>query len=108
MARLVKQFRYYGDVSAKNYPDEANYATLAAGNIFNSYRPVTQMGIQGTPGIKFYINNSLNPIIMGDTGIYEVDLQGLGTIDSIRFDRDSLALMDEYNPLLVDIIYEGG
>ncbi len=108
MARLVKQFRYYGENNSKNYPDEANYATLAAGNIFNDYRPVTQLGIQGTPGIKFYINNSITPIMMGDTGIYEVDLQGLGSINSIRFDRNSLAIMDDYNPLMVDIIYEGG
>lgn len=108
MARLVKQFRYYGDGSLKNYPDEANYATLAAGNIFNDYKPVVQMGIQANPGVRFYVNNSITPVMIGNTGIYEIDLEGLGTIDQIRFDRDSLSSMDEHNPLMIDIIYEGG
>lgn len=107
MARLVKQFRYYGENSQKNYPEEAQYSTLAVGNIFQSYSPVTQLGIQARPGTKFYVNNSTSPIMIGDTSIYELDLEGLGTISSIRIDKNDLASVTENNPIMIDIIYEG-
>lgn len=107
MARLVKQFRYYGAESTKNYPEETTYAALAAGNIFANYSPVTQLGIQADPGVKFYVNNSTAPIMIGDTGIYELDLEGLGTISAIRFDRNNLAAVTEAGPIMIDIIYEG-
>ena len=35
MARLVKQFRYYGETSPLNYPENVTYAALATGNIFS-------------------------------------------------------------------------
>ncbi len=109
MARLVKQFRYYGSDSDKNYPgDVTSYAALAAGNIFKSYNPVTQLGIQAEPGVKFYVNYGADPIMIGDTGIFELDLEGLGTISSIRFDRNDLEAVQEAGPILIDIIYEGG
>ena len=113
MARLVKQFRYYGyenDNADLNYPEEVNFHSLATGNIFANYSPITQLGIQSDPDLKFYVNNSMDPIYIGATGIYEVDLQGLGTISSIRIDRDSLRSIDyatKKNSLLIDIIYEG-
>ena len=56
MARLVKQFRFYGADNAKNYPEVCTYQALAAGNIFKNYSPVTQLGIQADPGFKFYLN----------------------------------------------------
>lgn len=107
MARLVKQFRYYGEDSTSNYPEETTYQALAVGNIFHSYSPVTQLGIQADPGTKFYINNSTSPIMIGDTGIYELDLEGLGTISSIRIDKSDLAAITSLNPIMIDIIYEG-
>jgi hypothetical protein len=36
--------------------------------------PIVQLGIQSVPGTKFYLNGSNNPIIIGNTGIYELDL----------------------------------
>ena len=108
MARLVKQFRYYGENNTKNYPAETTYAALAAGNIFQNYGAVTQLGIQARQDCKFYVNNSPNPIMIGVTGIYELDLEGLGSISSIRFDRTDLAAASETNPIMIDIIYEGG
>lgn len=113
MARLVKQFRYYGygnENNALNYPADVNYAALATGNIFAKYSPITQLGIQSDPDLKFYVNNSTDPIYIGATGIYEIDLQGLGSISSIRIDRDSLNAIDyknKKNSLMIDIIYEG-
>ena len=62
--------------------------------------------------------------MIGETGIYELNLEGIGTITSIRFenfsDKASQNLDSYYNPkdnieadgnradrLLIDIIYEG-
>lgn len=110
MARLVKQFRYYGDGNTLNYPSDVTYAALATGNIFRKTPAITQLGIQADPDLRFYVNNSVDPIYVGATGIYEIDLEGLGTISSIRIDRDSLKNIDyntKKNCLMIDIIYEG-
>lgn len=110
MARLVKQFRYYGEDSNLNYPSDVTYSALATGNIFKNTPGITQLGIQADPDLKFYVNNGTDPIYVGATGIYEIDLEGLGTISSIRIDRDSLRAINyasKKNSLMIDIIYEG-
>ena len=110
MARQVKQFRYYGANDVRNYPDEVSYAALLSGNIFQQYAPIISLGIQGSPDLKFYINQSSNPIMLGVTGIYELDIDGITTLSSIRIDKESLnnITADNANPLMIDIIYEGG
>ncbi len=114
MARLIKQFRYYGytdENQSANYPNVVTYAALATGNIFANYAPIIQLGIQSDPDVKFYVNNGSTPVAIGATGIYELDLEGLGSISSIRFDRDSLNSIDyanKGNSILIDIMYEGG
>ena len=72
--------------------------------------PVIQLGIQSLPGTKFYLNNSNDPIIIGNTGIYELDLNGLSEITAISFDRASInAIATNQNGyLIVDILYEDG
>lgn len=112
MAKKVKQIRYYSDTSNNNYPTgqhSPKYRTLISGSAFSNYMPIIQLGIQSLPGTKFYLNGSNNPIIIGNTGIYELDLQGLTEINSLQFDASSLALIQNNNSayLIVDIIYEG-
>ena len=99
-------------MSNQNYPALSNYyGTLSSGNLFASHSGISHLGIQATPGTKFYLNNSAFPITIGFTGIYELELGGLGHIFSIRFDKTSL---DEYDKadnedrILIDIMYEGG
>ena len=80
------------------------------GHLLDKYYPVTQLGIQTAPGVKFSINNG-GLIEIGTTGIYELDLQGgLGQISSLNFDSNSienfLKTNENYNTILVDIIYE--
>ena len=82
-----------------------NIQLLLLGIFFRAI--VTQLGIQARPGTKFYVNNSTSPIMIGDTSIYELDLEGLGTISSIRIDKNDLASVTENNPIMIDIIYEG-
>ena len=110
--KQIKQFRYYGSTSANNYPALSNYyGTLSSGNLFASHSGISHLGIQAIPGTKFYLNNSAFPITIGFTGIYELELGGLGHIFSIRFDKASLAEYDKENNedrILIDIMYDGG
>jgi hypothetical protein len=70
--------------------------------------PISQLGIQSLPGTKFYLNNSNDPIIIGHTGIYELNLEGMAEITALAFDSKSIeAINGNYNSfLIVDIIYE--
>lgn len=108
MAKKVKQFRYYSNGSDNNYPLGLTNRQLISGSAFNNYMPIVQLGIQTMPGTKLYLNGSNNPIIIGSTGIYELDLQGLTQINSLQFDANSVTLINNNQSayLIVDIIYE--
>lgn len=108
--KQIKQFRYYGSTDDRNYPKLYNYyGTLIRGNLFSMHGGITHLGIQGAPGTKFYLNNGPHPITIGFTGIYELNLEGLGHIYSIRFDKDSIEQYNQNNAcLLIDIVYQGG
>lgn len=108
MARQIKQFRYYGENSSKNYPNTVKMQTLQNGSAFANYYPIVQLGIQTLPGTKFTLNNAEEPIIVGYTGIYELDLDGNVEINRLEFDLYSLQTINELNDgiLLVDIIYD--
>ena len=115
--KKIAQFRYRGQNSdGTNHPDnfpqyEFYIDKLTDGNIFQDFGPVTHLGIQAPVGIKFYLNSSPNPIMIGQTGIYELDLENIGRISSIRFDRTDLNNYYTDNArndmILIDIVYEG-
>lgn len=106
MANKIMQFRYYGEKVSNNQPSNISASNLASGHIFSGYLPITQLGIQTLPGTKFYLNNSIYPVVIGSTGIYELDLKGITQITEIHFDKRSLNLINENNNayLIVDII----
>ena len=113
MAKKVAQVRYYAETSENNYSvlgEKPNYRNLLSGSIFSQYAPIVQLGIQTLPGTKFYLNGSNNPIIVGNTGIYELNVQGMTEISSLQFDSTSLSLINSNNNayLIVDMLYEGG
>lgn len=109
MAKLIKQIRYYNNENLNNNPSKLSYRSLMSGTAFYSYTPIIQLGIQALPGTKFYLNGSGNPIIIGSTGIYELNVEGLTEINSLQFDKSSLNTIDNNDNayLIVDIIYEG-
>ena len=106
MANKIMQFRYYGEKVSNNQPSNISASNLASVHIFSGYLPITQLGIQTLPGTKFYLNNSIYPVVIGSTGIYELDLKGVTQITEIHFDKRSLNLINENNNayLIVDII----
>lgn len=117
MAKKIKQFRYYAenDTNAnpnytRNYPDSISARNLVSGSIFATSTPIVQLGIQALPGTRFFLNGNQYPIIIGNTGIYELDLQGQGEITALSFESRSInAIKENENAyLIVDIIYEEG
>lgn len=109
MAKIVKQFRFYGQESSSNTSEASGFVT---GRVFfrdsNINGSIIQLGVQTLPGTKFYINDSADAIVVGSTGIYELDIQGLSDITSLNFDSGSMKVISETNGayLIVDAIYE--
>lgn len=124
--KKIAQFRYFGDDNANlnsidkdaiyhqldsNYPPGLNMADLCAGAAFSDYTPMVQLGIQALPGTKFNLNTNLDPIVIGTTGIYELDLtDSSAMITSLTFEQSSIAYIQN-NPdgyLIIDIVYDKG
>ena len=93
--KRIAQFRYYGKSK-----DELNYhpalghiesetylSLLTKGSLFDEFKGISKLGIQCRPNTKFYLNNSNYPIVIGNTGIYELDLENHGQINDIYFDK---------------------
>ena len=115
MKRQLKQFRYYGENVLKNSPNEIiSKKSLTSGSVFfNSpdLVSIASLGIQTLPGVKFYLNDSVDSIIVGSTGIYELNFNDNFEITSLKFDSTSLDLIgDPSNSayLIVDIVYNVG
>lgn len=112
MANVVKQFRFYSDNASLNQPSNATKSLLTSGRLFENYRPIIQLGIQTLPGVKFYLNADVlsDPIIIGQTGIYELDLKGDIEISSLTFDGSSIDRISETPEayLIIDIVYDDG
>ena len=110
MAKYVNQVRYYGDKNVKNYPaNNVSLNTLQSGSVFHNTLPIVQLGIQTLPGMKVYINNHTNPIIVGQTGIYELNVDGISYITDLRFDGATLNVINKNQQnayLIVDYFYE--
>lgn len=109
MARKVQQIRYYGDNDGKNQPNNLTGNRLRSGSIFKDYTPMKQIGIQTMPGVKFYLNGSVEPIVVGSTGIYELNVENLTEITALTFDTVSINMINNTPSLsyiIVDILYE--
>ena len=110
MAKYIMQFRYYGEGNDNNYPSNISKEGLcnrADSGIFKDYLPITKLGIQTLPGTRVYLNND-SPIIIGSTGVYDLDLEGISEINKIYFDRTSIDAIDKNSNafLIVDIVYD--
>ena len=122
--RQIAQFRFFGDTNTffntsdsnaiyhqmdDNQPDSLTSQSLIAGEAFEEFTPIVQLGIQSQPGLKFNLNSNLDPIVVGASGMYELDLlESSGTITSLTFEKESLELINK-NPdgfLIIDIVYE--
>lgn len=116
MAKQIMQFRYYKDGHPNNWPEKLVSSQLlfpenGNGGAFSDIASITQLGIQTLPGTRFHLNNNNSPdtaVIIGSTGIYELDLEGISTITDLWFEAASLkAVSDNPNAyLIIDMICE--
>ena len=112
MALQIVQVRYYDEENSLNSQGFNSYNTLCGTTGLDAYSPIRHLGVQALPGTRMYFNNSVTPVIIGATGIYELDLRENTTaiLHSIRFDRKSMEIIrDTPNAyLIIDIVYDGG
>ena len=112
--KRIMQFRFYGPENPNNYPKwnkQTEYESWSF-NLLSKFGNVSHLGIQGEPGVVFYLNEGHNPISIGTTGIYELDLEGIGKITKLYFDWNKLKSFYpednnlESRRLIVDIVYD--
>lgn len=100
MALRFQQFTYTAD-------KEEMVNGLKNGSLFSSMG-IQQLGIQALPGTKFYINGSNSPVLVGFSGLFNLDLTDQGEITELRFDLNSLKYIKNANSILIiDIAYVG-
>ena len=105
----IEQIRYFGDGNEKNaYYD--TWPQFCGDASFTAFTPIRHIGIQTIPGTRFYLNKSITPIIVGSTGVYELDLERdtSALLYSLRFDRQSMQTLNELpnGYLILDLVYE--
>jgi len=56
----------------------------------------------------FYLNGSEDPIIIGSTGIYELDMQDGVEVSTLQIDGRSLGAIDDAEDgyIIIDILYD--
>ena len=109
MAKQIMQFRYYKDKHQNNWPENLIASELCKdGGAFRDIAAITQLGVQTLPGVRFHLNNADSPIIIGSTGIYELELEGISEITDIWFEAASLNAVstNENAYLIIDMICE--
>lgn len=105
------------NISLEDIFSRKNILSKVNNNLDNFYN-VTQLGIQGAPGTRFWLNDAQESnnsdvatgIVLNWTGIFEIDLTGTGgEINSISFDSENINLyVGQGVKLIVDILYEDG
>lgn len=110
MGRAVRQYCFYG-ISNNSNTQGLTMNNLISGSIFfneSTLGPIVQLGIQALPGTRFYLNSSITPVIIGSSGIYELNLRSEAQITMLSFERASLERISDTPSavLIVDAIYE--
>lgn len=108
MATRITQFRYYAEGNENNFPKENSWPSYCSQETFKKYSPISQLGIQTLPGTKIYINSSINPIIIGATGIFELDVtKTSAVINGLRVDQASMELIRdlENGYIIIDLVH---
>lgn len=108
MEQSFKQFRYFGKNSSYNNVTEN---ALVNGTFITDGASITQLGVRALPGTRFYLNGGTNPVIVGFTGLFEIEFTEGGSISSIRFDQESIAAINTNlsgGYVIIDILSKGG
>lgn len=104
----IYQFRFYAEGNPNNNPTWS-WRKYCLADTFKSYSPIISLGIQTLPGTKIYLNNSIQPIIIGNSGIFELDVRNTSaSISNIRIDQESMETIKNMTNgyIIIDIVYE--
>ena len=109
---MIKDFHqivYCHANSNKNTPG-VTADNLISGAAFSNLGPLSQLGVRALPGTEFYINGGVTPIIVGFTGLFEIDLSDGGTITGLKFSEKSIQAIEANDSayLIVDMLGIGG
>ena len=109
MNQSFQQFIYNNAQSSKNYPPDLTKEALISGNFLPANKTISQLGVRALPGTKFYLNDGAIPIIVGFTGLFEIDLTDGGSIGKMTIDAASLERIEDNDSayLVIDIAYWG-
>lgn len=102
MNKKIMQFRYYGTKNKNNFPANIKAGDFSTEDFFKDYYPIHYIKIQGPNSIKFWINFNSNSVMLGPSGVYELDLQNFSTIEDLKFSSISSIISE---PLIIDLIY---
>jgi len=113
MSKFLRQYRYYGEKnSGENYPKDINKEALVEGSFLDdSGLYILQLGIQGLPGTKFYVNDNLFPIILDASGVFTLEAKNGARISKkISFEEKSIDKIDQikndFAYLIIDVLTE--
>ena len=108
MVQGFKQVVFCSENSAMN-TSNITKEDLISGAAFSTLTtgPFSQLGVQAPPGTKFYINGGVDPVIVGFSGFFDIDLGDGGSILSLKFDRESIDKISNNDSaiLIVDMAY---
>ena len=120
--RKTTQFRYFGKGNLLNQWPQSSFKDgtkkIYIVDMSDTYSPIVYLGIQAIPGSQFYLNDNTSPIIIGASGIYQLDLtESSGAIYKLSIDTNVIQIIDNsYDQsevlrpaahLIIDIVYEG-
>ena len=107
MNKKIMQFRYYGTKNKNNFPANIKAGDFSTEDFFKNYYPIHYIRIQGPNSTKFWINFNSNSIMLGPSGVYELDLQNFSTIEDLKIEDLKFNSISNTisEPLIIDLIY---
>ena len=108
MNKKIMQFRYYGAKNKNNFPANIKAGDFSNEDFFKNYYPIHYIKIQGPPNsINFWINFNSNSVMLGPSGVYELDLQNFSTIEDLKIEDLKFNSISNTisEPLIIDLIY---
>lgn len=104
------QITWGGDYNTVNVPADITREQLVNGTAFEPFYPITRLGIQAVPGTRFFINNDVYPLMIGPSGIWEIDASAGTLIRSLQLDNSSIDLnitAQSVPAIIIDMMYMG-
>ena len=111
--KIIKQY-YYKPNEIKGWINEDinkdGYKQVIENDIVNSNYYITQVGIQGLPGVKFHFGSWADDLILNGLGYFDLDLTNTGAyINNVYIDIASAISRANNNPkgyLIIDLILQ--